>query len=253
MRALILVGGFGTRLRPYTLAIPKPLLPFRGIPIVQRIIERFREAGIRDIVMATGYKAEMIRGVCGDGSKFGVQIEYVHENRPLGTAGPLSLIRHKLDSDEYVILMNGDIVTELAFEPFLNFARTRSYELTVAYATYTYQSPFGILTVSNGRVDDITEKPSYQSLVSAGIYAVKGSSVRLLAPEEQCSMPELIKTLLRRGSPVGAYQIHEFWMGLERMKDFREAIRELNRAELTSSALDHLRSGHSRSEPLGAA
>src|SRR5258708_8849586 len=113
MKAMILVGGIGTRLRPLTFSIPKPLLPVGERPILQIIVEQMKGAGIEDIVLATGYQAELIRAFCGDGSKFGVNISYVHEREPLGTAGPLSLASQHFEGDHTFLLMNGHILTKL--------------------------------------------------------------------------------------------------------------------------------------------
>src|SRR5262245_41802711 len=110
MKAVVLVGGLGTRLRPLTFSIPKPLLPVGEKAILQIIIEKLRDAGIREIVLATGYQAELIHAFCGNGSKFGVEVAYVHEEQALGTAGPLSLVRHRIQPGEYFLLMNGDIL-----------------------------------------------------------------------------------------------------------------------------------------------
>ncbi len=230
MKALILVGGLGTRLRPYTLAIPKPLLPLSGKPILQGIIERFRDSNISEIILATGYRAELIRGFCGDGSRFGVEISYVHESKPLGTAGPLSLVRGMIEPDERFILMNGDIVTQLAFDRFIDCGVARNCDLTVGYAKSAYRSPFGVLRVHDGMIQDIHEKPEYLFAVSAGIYLVKGSALALVPDGIRFSMPELIKKMMERGIGVGAYLIDEFWMGLESFKDFKQALKELNKA-----------------------
>ena|SRR5690242_1665719 len=230
MKALILVGGRGTRLRPYTLAIPKPLLPLREKPVLQWIIERFRDSKIQEIILATGFQAGLIRGFCGDGTRFGVEITYVHESKPLGTAGPLSLVRNMIEPDEHFILMNGDIVTQLAFNPFIAFGLSRSFDLTVGYAKYAYRSPFGVLTVEDDVVRDIEEKPEYSYPVSAGIYLIKGSALAFVPDETFFLMPELMKRMMAAGITIGAYLIEEFWMGLECLKDFKGALKELNRA-----------------------
>lgn len=230
MKALILVGGLGTRLRPYTLAIPKPLLPLSGKPILQGIIERFRDSNISEIILATGYRAELIRGFCGDGTRFGVEISYVHEPKPLGTAGPLSLVRDRIKPNERFILMNGDIVTHLAFRRFIEFGLAGNFDLTVGYAKCAYRSPFGVLSIHDGVVQDIDEKPEYLFPVSAGIYLVKGSTLALVPDGIPFSMPELIKKMMERRIAIGAYLIEEFWMGLESLKDFKEALKQLNKA-----------------------
>src|SRR5579862_7345263 len=145
MKAVILVGGLGTRLRPYTFCIPKPLLPFGEKPILQVIIEQLKRHGIDEVILATGYQAELIHAFCGDGSKFGVEVSYIHEQQALGTAGPLGLIRDRIGPDELFILMNGDIVTDLDFAALAAFAERRDFDVTVAYTRLAYQSPYGVL------------------------------------------------------------------------------------------------------------
>src|SRR6266852_2145532 len=158
MKALILAGGLGTRLRPLTFSIPKPLLPIGETPILQIIIEQMKTAGIEEIILATGYQAELIRTFCGDGSKFGVNISYVHEHEPLGTAGPLSLARRHFEPDQTFLLMNGDILTKLDFAEFLEAGARSNYDLTVGYTKYLYNSPFGVLSIAGNTIQDITEK-----------------------------------------------------------------------------------------------
>src|SRR5258706_8165351 len=142
MKAIVLAGGLGTRLRPLTFAVPKPLLAIGEKPILQHIIEQLAAAGCDEIVLATGYLAELIRAYCGDGVRFGANIRCIKEERPLGTAGPLSLLRGQIAPDEFFILMNGDIVTQLDYTKMIAFAHKGNYELAVGYVHHTYQSPF---------------------------------------------------------------------------------------------------------------
>lgn len=230
MKAVLLVGGLGTRLRPLTFSIPKPLLPVGEKPILQIILEQLREAAIRDIVLATGYQAELIQAFCGDGSKFGVNISYVKEDKPLGTAGPLSLVRERFAADEYFLLMNGDILTQMDFRAFLDSSRKNNWDLTVGYTKYVYQSPFGVLTLKDNRVQGIVEKPSQNYSISAGIYCVKGSSLQWIPDGTFFTVPDLMRQLIAAGRKVGAYHIPECWIGLESIDHFEEALRELNNA-----------------------
>jgi NDP-mannose synthase len=235
MKAVILAGGLGTRLRPYTFAVPKPLLPLGEKPILQHIIERFRDSNVRQIILATGYHAELMRAFCGDGSKFGVEISYVHERKPLGTAGPLSLVRNKIAPEEWLILMNGDIVTQLDFSRFVDFGISHDFDLTVSYTKYVYRSPFGVLSIEDNVVQGIAEKPCQDYSISAGIYLLKASTLAFVPDEAFFTMPDLIKKLMAVGRRVGAYHIHEFWMGLENVNHFDEALKELNRASTTTT------------------
>ena len=227
MKAVLLVGGLGTRLRPLTFSIPKPLLPVGERPILQIIIEQLRDADIREIVLATGYQAELIQAFCGDGSRFGVSVSYVKEDQPLGTAGPLALVRGRVGPGEQVLLMNGDIFTELDFRAFVDTARRNDWDLTVGYTTYTHTLPFGVLSLQGDLVEGIVEKPSQEFLVSAGIYCVKAAALPLVPDGRFFTVPDLIRALLATGRRVGAYHIRERWMGLESVEHFEQAVREL--------------------------
>jgi len=229
MKAMILAGGMGTRLRPLTFSIPKPLLPVGEKPILQRIIEQLRGAGITDLVLATGYHAELIRAFCGDGSKFGVSVTYVHEHKPLGTAGPAGALRGLLAPGEFLLLMNGDLITDLDFREFIETSRASGCDLTVAYAKYTYRSPYGVLSISDGAVQGVTEKPETEYAISAGIYCLSGPALDLIPEDTFFTMPELMTRLLVAGQRIHAYPIPGAWMGLESIEHFNEAVQKLPR------------------------
>lgn len=230
MKAVLLVGGQGTRLRPLTFSIPKPLLPVGERPILQIIIEQLRDAGIDELVLATGYQAELIEAFCGDGSKLGVSISYVREPKALGTAGPIALVRDRIAPGEYFLLMNGDILTKLDFRAFVAAARAGARELMVGYTAYVSTLPFGVLTVREGQVENVVEKPSHEYLISAGIYCLNASALPLIPDDEFFTVPDLMRALISGGRSVGAYHIRESWMGLERMDHFEAAVRELANA-----------------------
>jgi NDP-sugar pyrophosphorylase family protein len=232
VKAVLLVGGQGTRLRPLTFSIPKPLLPVGERPLLQIIIEQLRDAGISELVLATGYQAELIQAFCGDGSKFGVPVSYVKEDQPLGTAGPIALARGRLTPGEPFLLMNGDILTKLDFRAFFATARQRAWDLTVGYTTYVHTLPFGVLSLRDERVEGVVEKPSHEYLVSAGIYCVGAAAVPFVPDRQFFTMPDLMRALIAAGRSVGAYHIRESWMGLESVDHFEEAVRELVNAPL---------------------
>jgi NDP-mannose synthase len=227
MKAMILAGGMGTRLRPLTFSIPKPLLPVGEKPILQKIMEQLRDAGITDLVLATGYQAELIRAFCGDGSKFGVSITYVHEHQPLGTAGPAGALKGQLTPGELLLLMNGDLITDLDFREFVESSRASGCDLTVAYAKHTYRSPYGVLYIVDGAVQGVTEKPATEYAISAGIYCLSGAALDLIPEETFYTMPELMTTLLAAGKRIHAYPIAGTWMGLESIEHFSEAVQKL--------------------------
>jgi NDP-sugar pyrophosphorylase family protein len=230
MKAIILAGGLGQRLRPLTFSIPKPLLPVGEKPILQIIIEQLHESSISEIVLATGYQAELIEAFCGDGSRFGVSIRYVRESEPLGTAGPLSLVRHCFGEDEIFLLMNGDIFTGLRSADFMQAARVNGCDLTVGFTEYVYRSPFGVLQIDDGAVTGIVEKPEQQYAISAGIYAVRSSALPFI-PDGFFTMPQLIEKLSAAGKRVAAYHIREEWLGLESIVHFDEAVKRVETAQ----------------------
>ena len=227
MKALILVGGQGTRLRPLTFSIPKPLLPVGEQPILQIIIEQLRDVGITELILATGYQAELIQAFCGDGSRFGVALSYVKEEHPLGTAGPLSLVRERVAPGEDILLMNGDIFTELDFRSFLAAGPEHGWDLTVGYTSYVHTLPFGVLQLEDNLVRDIVEKPSQEYLVSAGIYAVRATAIPHVPSGAFFTVPDLIRALVAAGLRVGGYHIREHWMGLESVEHFEQAVRQI--------------------------
>jgi len=230
MKAVVLVGGLGTRLRPLTFSIPKPLLPVGEKPILQLILEQLRQAGISEIILATGYQAELIRAFCGDGTKFGLPITYVHESEPLGTAGPLALVRHRVRDGELVLLMNGDILTRLDFSEFISTCRRRDCDLTIGYTIHTYTSPFGVLTIEDGLVTGIVEKPSQEYSISAGVYCVKSTALAHVPDGKFFTVPDLVRALLAAGRVVGGYFIADCWIGLENISHFEQAVKELDNA-----------------------
>lgn len=223
MKAVILAGGQGTRLRPYTFSVPKPLLPLGDRPLLEYLIAQLARCAVQDIVLALGYHAELIKAYCGDGSRFGVRIGYVTEPHPLGTAGPIALCRSLLDPREPFVLANGDIVTRLDFARLGQFHREQRAQLTIAYIHHTYQSPFGILQLQGNRVVGVQEKPRFVHPVSAGIYCVSPEAAALVPPDTATTMPELADTVRAGGGTVAAYEITEFWRAFE-TRDHFEAL-----------------------------
>jgi NDP-sugar pyrophosphorylase family protein len=223
MQAIVLAGGLGTRLRPYTFTVPKPLLPLGDKPLLDFIISHLTRFDIAEIILALGYQAELLRAYCGDGSRYGVTIRYVEEPRPLGTAGCLALCRGLLALDQPCILMNGDIVTRLDFARMVAFHRERGAQLTIGYVHHTHQSPFGVLDLDGDRVTGVTEKPVYRHPVSAGIYCLSPEAVGLVPDGAPLTMPELAVRVRDGGGRVLGYEIHEFWRALE-TRDHFEAL-----------------------------
>lgn len=223
MKAIVLAGGQGTRLRPYTFTVPKPLLPLGDRPLLDYIITHLARCRITEVILALGYQAHLIREHCGDGSRYGVRISYVEESHPLGTAGPLALCRPLLDPAEPCVLMNGDIVTRLDFGRMLRFHRDTSAVLTIGYVRHAHQSPFGVLQLAGEEVTGIVEKPVTVQPVSAGIYCLSPGAVALVPVDTVMAMPELALKVRAQGGKVTACEITEFWRALE-SRDHFEAL-----------------------------
>ncbi len=226
MKAVVLAGGQGSRLRPYTFTVPKPLLPLADRPLLDYIIARLVRCGATEIILALGYHAELIRAYCGDGSRFGVPIRYVQETRPLGTAGPIALCRPYLDPVEPFVVTNGDVVTHLDFADLVRFHRAHGVSLTIGYILHTYQSPFGVLQLEDDTVVGIVEKPTHVYPVSAGIYCVSPDAAALVPHDSPMTMPELADRVRAGGGTVGAYKIEAFWRALETRDHFEELAKE---------------------------
>lgn len=232
MKVVILAGGKGTRFRPFSFVIPKPLMPIGEDPILLHLINRFKKSNITQFLVSTGYQAELVRAYFGNGERFGVTIKYFHEDKPLGTAGPLSLMKEEFKDDDYLFLINGDIYTELNFEEMAKFAEKNKFDLVVGYVEKTEKSAFGVLEIENDKINKIIEKPETTFRFSAGIYVIKGKAIRQIPNLEFYTMPDLINAYLARGESVGAYQIKDFWKGIENAENLDEV---LNRIEGTRS------------------
>lgn len=229
MKAIILTGGLGTRMRPLTFSIPKPLVPVGEKAIVQLLLERLAANGVTEAILCTGYLAELVRAFCGDGSRFGLRCSYVHETEPLGTAGPLSLVRDRIDDGEDFLLINGDVVTTIDFSKMIHRHKTSGRVLTVGYTNYTYTSPFGVLDVEGDRLRGIREKPVLQFPISCGIYAVSSSALALVPAGQMFGMPDLMNAITDRGQEVGVYYVEEYWHGVESLADLEVAAAAMHR------------------------
>ena len=233
MKALILAGGKGVRLRPLTYSIPKPLLPIGEKPILEEIIERLRAQGLRDLIVAVGYRAELVETYFRDGAQLGVRIEYVRETQPLGTAGPLSIVRSQcaLPDNEPLLAMNGDILTDLDMSALMDAHRAAGNDLTVATRQFGLQHPYGVLQIHDGRITGIREKPTVTDTVSAGVYVIERSALDLVPANAFFDMPDLINALVAAGRRVGAHAFDGEWLaidGLDQLEDAARMIAERN-------------------------
>lgn len=234
MKAMILAGGMGKRLRPFTFMIPKPLFPIGRRSILEFIVERLKLAGIDEVFVSIGYLGDLVRAFCGDGSKFGVRFTYLQEDKPLGTAGPLRLLDGMLDAEENLLLINGDVVTLLDLTKLVRFHEQHGCELTISYRELQDTSPYGVLEVEGDEVKQITEKPSRRYDVSMGIYVVSPTVIEQIPPDECFTIPELANKLAAKRRKVGAFRVAEFWLAVEHFSDFAEvqlALKHLGKNE----------------------
>jgi len=231
MKAVVLAGGKGTRLRPLTFSIPKPLLPIAEKPILEIILKNLKKFGITEVIISVGYQGELIKAFCADGARFGLSVKYVDEEKPLGTAGPLSLMRDCFGDGEEFILMNGDIFTKLDFSRMVDYHKKGKYCMTIGYRTYEHKLPFGVLELEGDKLCGVVEKPGTTFNVSAGIYVLDASVIDFVPDDSFFTMPDLANKLLEEERNIGAYLIEEYWLGIENIDHFSEAIKELNKLE----------------------
>jgi len=222
MRAIILAGGLGTRLRPLTFAIPKPLIPVGERPILEILIENLKTYGVTDIYLAVGYRAELIQLYFQDGQRFGINIHYSHEEKRLGTAGPVRLIRDRFGLSEPVLVMNSDIITNLNFEDFYESHLREAAVLTVGIREHEYIVPYGVVEMEERQICSIEERPRRSFNVSCGIYVVSPHILDLVPDDQFFDMPDLIRLAVRNGHRTFVYQIREKWAAIESLGDLTE-------------------------------
>ena len=223
-RVILMAGGLGTRLRPLTQDIPKPLLKVGNKPILETIIKNFANYGFVNITISLNYKGEMIKGYFGDGSDFGVNIDYIEENMRLGTAGALSLIENK--PNEAFFVMNADLLTDVNFSHLLDFHSFSNSDATMCVREYEYQVPYGVIEVEESNVTSIVEKPIQKFFVNAGIYVLSPKVFDYIPKNEFYDMPTLFNTFIEKEKNVISFPIHEYWLDIGRMSDFEQAQSE---------------------------
>jgi dTDP-glucose pyrophosphorylase/CBS domain-containing protein len=222
---VIMAGGLGARLRPLTKDIPKPLIKVGSKPVLQTIIENFAEQGFEDLYLCINYKGEMIRKHFGNGSHFGVSIQYVEENERLGTAGALALLPKA--PDRPFIVMNGDLLTKVDFVRLLEFHEQQGFAATMAMREYNYQVPYGVLKFTSGyRLESLVEKPIKRFHVNAGIYILDPHTLRHIPHHEYFEMPSLFHKLMEAGESVGSFPLRDYWIDIGRLEDLERASNE---------------------------
>jgi NDP-sugar pyrophosphorylase family protein len=219
MQAVILAGGKGTRLRPYTAAFPKPLMPLDDIPIIEVVLRQLAWYGFRDVVITTGHLAELIRLFCGDGSKWGLRISYSQEDQPLGTAGPLGLIADRLD--DHFLVMNGDLLTTMSYECAMAAHLASGATASISVFRRDVRIDFGVVEeAAPGQLGRYIEKPMYHFDVSMGINFLSRRALRFVERGQRLDMPELMTRIVAGGEQVALYREPCYWLDIGRADDF---------------------------------
>ncbi|MGA0001919.1 MAG: nucleotidyltransferase family protein [Steroidobacteraceae bacterium] len=222
----LMAGGFGKRLQPLTDHCPKPLLKVGEKTILEIIIENFVSAGFHRFFISTHYRPEMIRQRIGDGRRWNIDIEYVHEDDPLGTGGALGLLP-KERIQEPMFMMNGDLLTNLDFNKLLDFHESHDDVATMCVREYEHRVPYGVIQSDGLRVTSMVEKPAYRYFINAGIYVLSPQILNAVRPGQRIDMPTLLEEQMAKEKQVNMFPVHEYWLDVGRMEDFQRAQDEV--------------------------
>ena len=215
MKAVIQCGGKGTRLRPHTSILPKPLMPIGARPVLELVLKWLRRNGIRDVYITTGYLGHLIRSVCGDGNQWNMRME------PLGTMGPLSLLREQLDTP--FLVLNGDVLTDLNLNQLVSSHRRNHAPLTIATANRPTKMDFGVIDEVDGQVTGFREKPELSHLVSMGIYCMEPAILESIPSNVPFGFDDLMAQMLQEETPVNVFKHNGLWLDIGRVDDFLKA------------------------------
>jgi dTDP-glucose pyrophosphorylase len=218
---VLMAGGRGQRLYPLTKDVPKPMLPVGGVPLVEIILRNLAAQGFVDVFVSVNYLADVITEHVGDGSAFGLRVEYVREDKPLGTAGALAALDGRIT--EPFLVMNSDLLTQVNLRHLLSFHAKQGVVATVGVREHVFEIPYGVVNLDGTSVESMVEKPMHRSLVNAGIYAMDPAALGRLTPGEYADMPTLLGTLMAEGRSVAAFPIHESWLDVGRPEDLELA------------------------------
>lgn len=221
---ILMAGGLGTRLRPLTNDIPKPLLTVGERPILETIIENFKSHGFTNFAISVNYKKELIMDYFGDGENFEVNIHYINETERMGTAGALSLLTEL--PNQPVFVMNGDLLTKVNYEQLLNFHEDCASVATMCVREYEFQVPYGVIQTDHQKLISIKEKPTQRFFVNGGIYVLDPSAISEIPKGQFYDMPELFNKLIQQEKNVNVFPIREYWLDIGRMTDYEKANEE---------------------------
>ena len=228
LNAVVMAGGFGTRLHPMTMEVPKPMLPLGDRPLMEHIVNQLHSSGVKQVSITTHYKSEAIIRHFGDGRDFGLKIDYVKEDHPLGTAGALGLIE---PWDTSLLVINGDVLTRLNCQSMLAFHQENLAVMTVAIGQYEVQVPYGIVDTEGVAVSGLREKPKLQFFVNAGVYLLEPAVHKYCIPPRKLDMTDLILQLLKDKQNVVSFPISEYWLDIGQHEDYQKAQADFQREE----------------------
>lgn len=227
MKAVVLAGGKGARLRPYTKILPKPLMPIGDMPILEVILRQMKSAGIDEVTLTVGHLSELLRAFFQDGHQWGLQIEYSYENCPLGTAGPLALVN---GLEETFLVTNGDVLTTLHFRDLLNFHHEQNAAASIAVHHRKVKIDLGVIQWDGlPRINGYIEKPTYDYCVSMGIYVFEPRVISYIPRDEYLDFPDLVKKLIAAGEKVVGYPYEGYWQDLGRPDDYETASQDFEK------------------------
>ena len=233
LRAVIMAGGLGARLRPLTEDTPKPMLPVGDRPLLERTVEQLGQAGIRQVEITTHYLADKIRNHIGDGSTFGTTVAYRHEAEALGTAGALRNLALPSSHDPLLVI-NGDVLTSVNFRALFDYHCAHEADITVGVRRYSMKVPYGVVEGNGARVEAIREKPEVSFFVNAGIYLLEPEVCREIPEGKRFDMTDLIDHLIGQGRTVVSFPIHEYWLDIGRLGDYEQAQQDVSSGKLTA-------------------
>lgn len=226
----LMAGGFGTRLKPLTNNCPKPLLKVGNKPILEITLLNFIKSGFTNFYISTHYMPEMIMEHFGDGSKWGVNITYVYEDSPLGTGGALGLLPDDVPKLP-LIMMNGDVLTNMNFLKLLDFHNSESADASMCVREYEYQIPYGVIQSAHGKITSMEEKPTQLFHINAGIYIVNPDVIELVKKNEKIDMPTLLENKMEAQGNVMMFPVHDYWLDIGRMEDYQRAQSDVHTLE----------------------
>ena len=218
---LLMAGGRGERLMPLTENCPKPLIRINGKPLLEIILEQCIKSGLRSFYISVHYLSDQIINYFGNGEKWDISISYIHEEKPMGTAGALSLLPKTINNP--ILIMNGDILTKINIPQFLDFHENNFADITIAGSEHYYTSPYGVVEVEGINFKSIIEKPTFKNFINAGIYIINPSIIRDLNDKEYLDMPDLLNKRLGENYKKVVYPIHEYWLDIGRIESLNKA------------------------------